>query len=609
MFKLYIWNSKFQSMNRFLSFLFLLSISYSFQAQISSRYTVSFENAVHHEATIKATFSNLKSDEVEFTMARSSPGRYALHEFVKNVYNVKVTDSKGKELKTIRQNPYAWTVKGHDGTIIVSYTLFANHGDGTYAQVDETHAHLNMPAAFIYVPELSEQEMEVTFNIREDLEWKVATQLKHQQNNTYYAKDLQYFMDSPVEIANFRERSFKVKDQTINLVLHDDAASDEDLDTYFESAKKIVLEQEKIFGELPTFDYGEYTFLACYMPNATGDGMEHRNSTMMPSTRSLALGGIEENIGTVAHEFFHCWNVERIRPKSLEPFDFQRANMSGELWFAEGFSNYYDALTQCRTGIWSQDYYFRDMTRGLNYVWTSPARQFHNPIEMSYLAPFNDAAKSIDETNFENIFISYYYYGEMLGLALDLSLREKGLNLDDYMKLLWTDFGKQQNYFTNEDLHQTLNRYAGKEFGNHFFDSYIFKSEMPEFAHLFKQMGVILKTNNNIDFGATVRNQKIMSNPKIGSSAYEAGFHEGDKLIRVGLMLFEGSVSINSILDNFNVGDIVPVVFERFGVRKETVLKVQTDTSYTISLIETNSSELSDKIVEKRSDWLGSKVH
>src|SRR5690606_27385298 len=179
-----------------------------------------------------------------------------------------------------------------------------------------------------------------------------------------------------------------------SLVLHDDAATDEQLDTYFEKVKKVVLEQMQVFGELPTFDYGEYTFLACYMPNATGDGMEHRNSTMIPSTRSLAMGGIETNIGTVAHEFFHCWNVERIRPKSLQPFDYSRANMSGDLWFAEGFTSYYDDLSMARAGIISKEKYIQGLIGTFNYVWTSPARQFFNPIEMSYQAPFVDAAKS-----------------------------------------------------------------------------------------------------------------------------------------------------------------------------------------------------------------------
>ncbi len=594
-------------MNRFFHSLFLIFFISSIQAQVASKYTISFENAVHHEATVQAIFTDLKADEIEFRMSRSSPGRYALHEFAKNVYNVEVTDSKGNLLKTTRPNPYAWRVKGHDGIINVSYILFANHGDGTYAQVDETHAHLNMPATFIYVPELSEKEMEVTFNLREDLNWKIATQLKHQQNTTYYAKDLQYFMDSPVEIADFKKRSFNVKGQTINLVLHDENATDEHANTYIEHIKKIVLEQEQVFGELPKYDYNEYTFLACYMPNASGDGMEHRNSTYVVSQRSLATGGIEQNIGTVAHEFFHCWNVERIRPKALEPFKFDEANMSGELWFAEGFTSYYDDLSLVRSGIITREKYIQGLIGTFNYVWTSPARQFFNPMEMSYQAPFVDAAKSVDEVNRENTFISYYSYGSMLGLALDLSLRDIDLNLDDYMKLVWNTYGKTQIGYTIEDLHKTLNTYAGKTFGDQFFNDYIYKSEMPDYSRLLKQMGVSLELKNSIDFGANVRSQKLMSNPIIGTAAYEAGLQKDDKILQVESIVVEGNVSINAILNNFKVGDKVHVVFERFGKRIERVLTIKTEVSYDLSLMADNTEELTKKAIAKRNNWLASK--
>lgn len=599
---------KIQTMIRIIFCLTFFLSSIVFQAQISSKYVISFEDAVHHEATVHATFTNLKSDIATFSMSRSSPGRYALHEFAKNVYNIKVTDGKGKVLEATRPDPYSWSVKGHDGTIKVSYTLFANHGDGTYAQVDETHAHLNLPATFIYVPELKDQEMEVTFNVREDLNWKIATQLKHQQNNTYYAKDLQYFMDSPVEIANFRERSFKVKDQTVILVLHDDAASEEQLEAYFEKVKKVVLEQMMVFGELPNYDYGEYRFLACYMPNATGDGMEHRNSTAIPSSRSLAQGGMTGNIGTVAHEFFHCWNVERIRPKALEPFDFSRANMSGELWFAEGFTSYYDDLSLVRSGILTHENYVQGLIGTFNYVWTSPGRQFFNPIEMSYQAPFVDAAKSVDETNRENTFISYYSYGSMLGLALDLSLRERDMNLDDYMSLVWNTYGKNEIPYTVEDLHNTLNIFAGKEFGNDFFDTYIYKSGMPAYERLFKNVGVILETKNDIEFGATVRNQSIANNPKKGTSAYEAGFQKGDKILQVGGIALEGNVGINAVLNTFKVGEKIVVVIERFGIQKELVLNIGTDVSYGLKLMDLNSKEMSKKMKQKQSSWLASKV-
>lgn len=590
-------------MKSFISILVMLWFFINIQAQTSTRYTISFDNAVHHEAQITATFSNLKSDMVEFRMSRSSPGRYALHEFAKNVYNVVVTDSKGEVLKFHRPDPYSWQIKGHDGTIKVSYTLFANHGDGTYAQVDETHAHLNAPATFMFVPELAEQAFEVTINVRQDLNWKIATQLKHTVDNTYYAKDMQYFMDSPIEISNYKKRSFQVGNQTINFVLHDDKATDKDLDLYFENVKKIVLKQQEVFSELPTFDYGEYTFLACYMPNVSGDGMEHRNSTILANTRSLAHGGIQENIGTVSHEFFHCWNVERIRPKTLEPFDFTKANMSGELWFAEGFTNYYDALTLCRTGIWNFESYLNNLQENFNKVWTSPGRQFFNPIEMSYQAPFVDAATSVDETNKENTFISYYNYGETLALALDLSLREMNLNLDDYMKLVWETYGKTGKFYSVEDLKNTLVTYAGNEFGNYFFDHYIYKSGMPDFKRLFNNMGIeLISYDTKVLFGVPVRYQKITENPRMGSSAYHAGFQKEDKILQIGPFTLNEMVPLEMVLNKYNVGDKVKFTFLRFDQIKEVEVTLTSQTMYYLSLKDMNLTN--EKMIKNRALWL-----
>ncbi|RLD25948.1 MAG: peptidase M61 [Bacteroidetes bacterium] len=574
---------------------------------VSSTYVVSFENAVHHEATISATFTNLNSDEIEFRMSRTSPGRYALHEFVKNVYAVKVTDAKGNNLKTTRPDPYSWKVKGHDGTIKVSYTLFANRGGGTYAQVDETHAHLNIPATFMYVPSLENDEIKVTFNVREDLNWKVATQLKHVEGNTYYAKNLQYFMDSPTEISNHSVRSFKVDGQAINFVLHHNGTEAE-LTEYFEKVKKIVLQQKTVFGELPNFDYGAYYFLACYIPNASGDGMEHRNSTILTTTRSLAEGGMERNISTLSHEFFHCWNVERIRPQSLEPFDFEEANMSGELWFAEGFTSYYTHLILCRAGLESFESFINGQIGAFNYVWNSPGRNFFNPIEMSYQAPFVDAARSIDPVNKSNTFISYYSYGDMLGLALDLSLREKELNLDDYMKLVWNTFGTNETPYTVQDLHSTLSEYAGKEFGDYFFNNYIYKSDMPDMERLFSNVGVSLtQDKSKVAFGANVRDGKISGNTRIESSAYNAGLENGDKIIKFDDFALSDDLDFNTVLNKFKPDDEVIIVYERLGKTRETKAILQEDLSYTISPYEASGLELDDKKKQARDAWLNSK--
>jgi predicted metalloprotease with PDZ domain len=569
----------------------------------ASSYIISFENAAHHEAQINATFTGLVAVEAEFRMSRTSPGRYAIHEFAKNVYNVKVTDSKGNSLEATRPDPYSWKVKGHDGTINVSYTVYANHGDGTYAQVDETHAHLNMPATFMYAPSLADNNIEITFKPREDLNWKIATQLKPLEGNTYFARDLHYFMDSPTEISNHMLRAFNVEDQTIKFALHHNG-TEEEFDRYFENVKKVVLQQKAIFGELPTYDYGEYIFLGCYIPNATGDGMEHRNSTIVTSTRSLANGGIDGNIGTVSHEFFHCWNVERIRPQSLEPFDFEDANMSGELWFAEGFTSYYDDLTLTRAGLITHEDYIKGLAGTFNYVWNSPGRQFFNPIEMSYQAPFVDAARSVDDVNRGNTFISYYSYGSMLGLALDLSLRAQNLNLDDYMKLVWTVYGKVETYYTIDDLHQTLNSYAGVEFGDAFFNNYIYKSEMPDFETLFETVGVDLKQQTDkAAFGLRLRNRVITSNTQIGSAAYNAGLEKGDKLLKIAGIEINETSDLNKVLGNFEPNQTLDIVYERFGKQQAIKMTLDADTSYTIA----SSEDLSEIARANRNAWLGSK--
>ena len=283
-------------------------------------------------------------------------------------------------------------------------------------------------------------------------------------------------MDSPIEISDHQVRSFEHDGQKIEFVLHHQGTEAE-LDQYFEQVKAIVEQEAAVFGELPDYDYGRYTFLACYMPNASGDGMEHRNSTILTKTDALEDGGMKGNIGTVAHEFFHGWNVERLRPADLEPFSFSEVNMSRNLWFAEGFTSYYTGLILHRAGITSEKEYIEGLSGTFNYVWNSPATRYFNPMEMSMQAPFVDAAKSVDPVNRENTFISYYSYGSILGLALDLSLREKDLNLDNFMKMMWQKYGKNEVAYDTEDIENTLTAYAGKEFSDNFFAKHIQSAE------------------------------------------------------------------------------------------------------------------------------------
>ena len=590
--------------------LFALS-TISLFSQSTIHYSISFENALHHEGNITIEFKELSGDTLSLTMSRSSPGRYAIHEFAKNVYNVQAQDEKGKELSVLRPNPYQWDISGHSGYVKISYTLFANHADGTYSQIDESHAHLNIPATFMFAPSFDQSPIEIEFIPRKDLKWKVATQLKKLDQNIFYAPNTAYFMDSPVEISDHRIKSYKSssngKEYEIRFVLHqnDDYLG---FDDYFENVKKIVEAEKNVFGELPEFDFGSYVFLACYSPQVDGDGMEHRNSTILTSQSTLEKGGSSQNISTVAHEFFHAWNVERIRPNSLEPFDFSEANMSGELWFAEGFTSYYTDLILCRTGINSREKFASNLSGSLGYVWNSPARKYFNPIEMSYQAPFVDAATSVDQVNWDNIFISYYTYGKVLGLALDLSLRnlEDHKTLDGYMKLVWERHGKEEIPYTIENLQDLLMEYTNESFSLRFFDNFIYSSGMPDYETLLASVGINFTNQyeHKPELGAKILNIDnkwlINSNPIEGSSLYLAGLTKGDKIISIDGKLTNNKVLSKDFIKGYRSGNTVKVVFNRNGINMEARMTFTRDPAFSTSLME----KVSKDVEKRQNSWL-----
>src|SRR5439155_16515527 len=191
--------------------------------------------------------------------------------------------------------------------------------------------------------------------------WTVATQL-HQGSAPlqFTAPNLQYFIDSPTEFGPIAMRQFSAGGRTFRFAAHH-TGTDAELDRFLPDVQRVVREEAAVFGEFPDYEPGNYTFLADYLPYAGGDGMEHRNSTVITSSGSIRDQRMNL-LGTVAHEFFHCWNVERIRPRGLEPFDFDRANMSGELWLAEGFTQYYGELILHRAGLQDTGEMARTMT-------------------------------------------------------------------------------------------------------------------------------------------------------------------------------------------------------------------------------------------------------
>ncbi|MDZ7681414.1 MAG: hypothetical protein U5J63_06770 [Fodinibius sp.] len=193
--------------------------------------------------------------------------------------------------------------------------------------------------------DLPNTPVNVQFHPPEGSTWNVATQLEPTMADAYRAPDYYYFLDSPTELSNFMKASWPApqdtSNQNIRLIVHHNGTQ-EQVNRFADMAQQVVAEQVAVFGEPADFDYDTYTFIAGYLPYVYGDGMEHRNSTILTSRTQLEGDGAMQNLGTLSHEFFHSWSVERLRPKSLEPFNFMEANVSKALWFAEGFTSYYD---------------------------------------------------------------------------------------------------------------------------------------------------------------------------------------------------------------------------------------------------------------------------
>ncbi|WP_276499261.1 M61 family metallopeptidase [Pontibacter litorisediminis] len=588
-------------------------------AQQQVKYELSFPNAAHHEAAVKVTFSDVQSDTLKVLMPRTSPGRYAIHEFAKNVYNVKATNAQGQPLPLVKLNLNEWGVVNHQGSATVSYTLFADHADGTYAGVDETHAHLNAPATLMYARGFEEAPAYVTFQVPQGSNWKVATQLKQEQGNTYYAPNFQYLMDSPTELSNFDFAEWTVNDggkqKTIQVTLHHQGTQ-EQFQQYVARAKAIVAEQQAVFGQLPDFDFGRYTFIGCYMPQAVGDGMEHRNSTILTSSRPLATA-MDPLLNTVSHEFFHAWNVERIRPKSLEPFNFQEANMSEALWLAEGFTSYYGDLTMARTGIYDLKKYAAGLAGDLNYVLLTPGRQYHSLVEMSQQAPFVDAARSVDPVNRHNTFVSYYTYGSMLGLALDMTLRQQyGKTLDDFMQALWRKYGAPEKPYTMADVQETLAEVSGDAaWARQFFARSVFGSELPDYAPLLAQAGLELRKEkpgeatlgmmylDYKDGGA-----KIGSGTYVTSAAYKAGLERGDVILTLDGRKLKNEKALQKALEKHKPGDSIPLRYSRNGQPRSTTLVLEEVQALEVVPYEAIGKQLTPEMEAFRAAWLGSKA-
>ena len=597
-------------------------------AQAPVAYRLSFTEPEHRLMDVDVSFRDVPAGPLELRMSRSSPGRYALHEFAKNIFNVRITDGSGVALPVVRPNLHQWNVVGHTGAVQVTYRIFGDRVDGTHLAVDSTHAHINMPAALMWARGLEARPVTIRFEAPAGANWRVGTQLFPGGNPfTFTAPNLQYLMDSPAEFSAFSLRTFTLADAPgsplVRLAVHH-AGTDTELDAFAADVERIVRETQRVYGDYPAFDGNTYTFIADYLPWASGDGMEHRNSTVLTSASSIRSNrsGL---LDTAAHEFFHAWNVERIRPRSLEPFDFEQANMSGELWLAEGFNNYYGPLILLRAGLIQSGDFMAEMGAVINTVRTSPGRSLRTAEEMSGLAPFVDAAASIDRTSVDNTFISYYTWGAAIALGLDLTLRDRTdgkVTLDHYMQALWQKYGKPggkapgyvDQPYTMADLKDALASVAGDApFADDFFARFIQGRDVVNYERLLARAGFALRrASAGRAFAGQLQLQDVQGRPLVtgavpfGSPAYQTGLERDDVILAVAGQDVASAADFGRAIGGRRPGDQVPLVFERRGQRVTGMLRLVENPQVEIVRAEGVGQTLTQAQRRFRDAWLSS---
>ena len=440
-------------------------------------------------------------------------------------------------------------------------------------------------------------------------------------------------MDSPAEFGTARccatlpgavRADRRRAGRTIRVALHHDGTEAE-ADAFAAGVEKIVREARAVYGELPAYEPGTYTFLADYLPWANGDGMEHRNSTV--DDRAGALAQAERRLlGTVAHEFFHCLERRAHPAAALEPFDFDDANMSGELWLAEGFTRYYGGAAHGpRRARRPRDDALRSLGELINARQRvgrapDPLRRGDEPAG----AVRRRRACSVDPTNWGNTYISYYTFGAAIALGLDLALRDRTdgkVTLDDYMRAMWSKYGKTPappgvvaTPYTPEDLQATLADVSGNaSFARDFFERDVNGPELVDYGMLVKRMGLIWKPlypgrawMGELPMTSGSDGAHVTNAAPMGTPAYDAGFGEGDVIVSIGGKDVRSAADVTTIVEAAKPGDRLETTYLRQGKPHQATLALRTHPTRTLVTRESAGETPTPEELKMRDAWLAS---
>ena len=520
-------------------------------------FTVSMPKPWTHlfEVEMKARRTDGKP-HVDLIMPVWTPGSYMVREYARHVQEFAAFDGNDRPLPWIKTNKHTWRIQtGGARNYRVTYRVYANELTVRTSELNSDHAFWNNTTLLMY-PD-GELNQPSTLNIIPYGNWKIATGLPSTgepmagRHWAFRAENFDILYDSPVEVSDFKEMKFEVRGVPHRIVI--DGEGNYNADRLLNSVRRIVEAQIAMFGEIP---YRDYTFIVHLRANISG-GLEHLNSTAINFRRhrfSTARGYFDFN-ALVSHEFFHLWNVKRIRPDPLGPFDYTKENYTRLLWVAEGITEYYGNLMVRRAGLMSETAYLEMLAANIQIVEEQPGRRLMSVEEASFDAWIKYYRP---DENSINSSVSYYEKGELLGLLLDLEIRRRtkgAKSLDDVMRKLNVEFAKKNRNFTSADFQRICEQIAGGSL-DEFFTRYVRGREELPYNEFLSAAGLALDTTGagpgtlvpaSSYLGADLEetnNILTIKTVRAGSPAYEQGLNAKDQIValdgvRVNKDLFE----------------------------------------------------------------------
>jgi predicted metalloprotease with PDZ domain len=549
----------------------------------SITYRLSMSRAVSHlfeVAIIVELPEQLKDEPLQFQMAKWSPGRYGVFDFAKNVQEVLAVAENSATRPVKRVDDQTWSVAPLGSTTLtLSYKVFGNDLSGTFSQLDSRHANYNGGSIFMYVVDHKPDPVKLT--IDPPAGWKIVNGRTVRAGQTEWQfPNWDVMIDTPTEIApDWTQDNLEVNGKKYHVVVHSFGPEGGKRPALVADIEKIVRAEVAMWGP-PEFE--EYTFLIHFAADDhSGDGMEHLTSTQIIQPGALAEPGVyEQTLGTVSHEFFHVWNVKRLRPQELGPWDFTRPLSTRGLWVAEGFTNYYGHLMLRRSGIWDDKKFLDRQAQTIRGIESAQGSRLMSAEESSMSAPFIDDAAHVQVTNLHNTSISYYPKGQLIGLVMDLLVRGRTggkASLDDVMRDMYEEFylkSSNSSYYLRgrgyqtEDLERVASHRAGFDLGD-FFKRYVRDVEVLPYDEALAYVGLrLVKTQAKEPFDAGMwvefedPREGIIENVRNNSPAEDAGLQSHDALVS----LAGKSVTKDSwlkTLAQYKSGESVPVVVRR----------------------------------------------